>query len=364
MRRTSRWRDDGDHRRRDQERLDAHVEQPVAAPTTASVACSDDSTKWPVSADCTAIRAVSTSRISPTRMTSGSWRRIDFSPPAKVMPACSLIWIWLIDREDVLDRVLDRHDVALGAVDLAQRGVQRRRLAAAGRAGADHHAVRRADAARCSARRVSARHAELARAGTAAGSCRAAACTTFSPQTTAVVATRMSTSRPSTVDGDLAVLRAPPLDDVHPAEDLDPADDAPARSSRAASSTSCSAPSIRYRTRTRSSCGSMWMSEARSRSAWVMISCTTWTTGASSLTCALSSRLGLPAQRVARLERLDLGADLAGQRPVAVPDRALHVRCVATAATHRPADRRAQTAATVLGRRVGDRHDDAVVLDR
>ena len=64
---------------------------------TASVACSDESTKWPVSADCTAIRAVSTSRISPTRMTSGSWRRIDLSPPAKVMPACSLIWIWLIE---------------------------------------------------------------------------------------------------------------------------------------------------------------------------------------------------------------------------------------------------------------------------
>ena len=64
---------------------------------TASVACSEDSTKWPVSADCTAIRAVSTSRISPTRMTSGSCRRIDLSPPAKVMPACSLIWIWLID---------------------------------------------------------------------------------------------------------------------------------------------------------------------------------------------------------------------------------------------------------------------------
>ena len=85
------------------------------------------------------------------------------------------------------------------------------------------------------------------------------------------------------------------------------------------SSTSCSAPSMRKRTRTRSSCGSMWMSEARSRSAWVMISCTTWTTGASSvapcrLGCA-SSRRG----RVARLEGLDLRAD-AGQGPVAVAD--------------------------------------------
>ena len=48
-----------------------------------------------MSAACTAMRAVSTSRTSPTRITSGSWRRIDFSPVAKVSPACSLIWIWL-----------------------------------------------------------------------------------------------------------------------------------------------------------------------------------------------------------------------------------------------------------------------------
>ena len=68
-----------------------------AARRSQSVACSDESTRWPVSADCTAMRAVSTSRISPTRMTSGSWRRIALSPPANVMSACSLIWIWLID---------------------------------------------------------------------------------------------------------------------------------------------------------------------------------------------------------------------------------------------------------------------------
>ena len=67
-----------------------------AARDVASVACSDDSTKWPVSAACTAMRAVSTSRISPTRIASGSWRRIDRSPLANVTPACSLIWIWLI----------------------------------------------------------------------------------------------------------------------------------------------------------------------------------------------------------------------------------------------------------------------------
>ena len=42
------------------------------------------------------MRAVSTSRISPTRIASGSWRRIDRSPLANVTPAGSLIWIWLI----------------------------------------------------------------------------------------------------------------------------------------------------------------------------------------------------------------------------------------------------------------------------
>ena len=43
------------------------------------------------------MRAVSTSRISPTRMASGSCRRIDLRPAANVMPAASLIWIWLMD---------------------------------------------------------------------------------------------------------------------------------------------------------------------------------------------------------------------------------------------------------------------------
>ena len=41
------------------------------------------------------MRAVSTSRTSPTRITSGSWRKIDFSPVANVRPAWSAIWIWL-----------------------------------------------------------------------------------------------------------------------------------------------------------------------------------------------------------------------------------------------------------------------------
>ena len=41
----------------------------------ASLVCSVESTRWPVSAALTAISAVSKSRISPTMMMSGSWRR-------------------------------------------------------------------------------------------------------------------------------------------------------------------------------------------------------------------------------------------------------------------------------------------------
>ena len=65
---------------------------------TASVACSDDSTKWPVSADCTAMRAVSASRhladeddvgvLAQDRL-ADRWRR-------SCRPA-SFVWIWLID---------------------------------------------------------------------------------------------------------------------------------------------------------------------------------------------------------------------------------------------------------------------------
>ena len=130
---------------------------------TASVACSDDSTRWPVSAACTAMRAVSTSRISPTRMASGSWRRIERSPPAKVMPG-GLVDLDLVDgREHVLDRILDRHHVDLLAVDLRERGVERGGLARAGGARADDHAVRRARQ-RLEDRERLARHAEVGEA--------------------------------------------------------------------------------------------------------------------------------------------------------------------------------------------------------
>ena len=62
----------------------------------ASLVCSVEYTKWPVSAARMAMSAVSRSRISPTMMTSGSWRRMWRSPAAKVSPICGLTWIWLM----------------------------------------------------------------------------------------------------------------------------------------------------------------------------------------------------------------------------------------------------------------------------
>src|SRR5439155_1452440 len=53
-------------------------------------------TRWPVRAACTATRADSWSRISPTMMMSGSWRRIERRARAKVRPTGSCTWIWLI----------------------------------------------------------------------------------------------------------------------------------------------------------------------------------------------------------------------------------------------------------------------------
>ena len=97
----------------------------------ASLVCSVESTRWPVSAASTAICAVSRSRISPTMITSGSARIIARRPLAKVSPAFGLTWTCVTPVDLALDRVLDGDDVLLGRVDLAERGVQRRRLARA-----------------------------------------------------------------------------------------------------------------------------------------------------------------------------------------------------------------------------------------
>ena len=62
----------------------------------ASFVCSVDRTMWPVCAALIAMSAVSRSRISPTMMMSGSWRRKARSELAKVSPAFSLTLTWLM----------------------------------------------------------------------------------------------------------------------------------------------------------------------------------------------------------------------------------------------------------------------------
>ena len=61
----------------------------------ASFVCSVERTRWPVSADSTAIFAVSGSRISPTMMMSGSARSIVRSPFENVRPALRFTCTWL-----------------------------------------------------------------------------------------------------------------------------------------------------------------------------------------------------------------------------------------------------------------------------
>ena len=65
-------------------------------PPAESFVCSVLNTKWPVSAARMAMSAVSWSRISPTMMTSGSWRRMCRRPTANVRPISGFIWIWLM----------------------------------------------------------------------------------------------------------------------------------------------------------------------------------------------------------------------------------------------------------------------------
>ena len=61
----------------------------------ASLVCSVESTRWPVSADSIAICAVSRSRISPTMITSGSARTIARRPVAKVRPVLAETCTWV-----------------------------------------------------------------------------------------------------------------------------------------------------------------------------------------------------------------------------------------------------------------------------
>ena len=82
--------------------------------SVASSVCSVESTRWPVSAAVQRGLDGLESRISPTRMTSGSWRSAPRSAPAKVVRVDADLAL-VHDRPLVavqeLDRVLDRDDV-------------------------------------------------------------------------------------------------------------------------------------------------------------------------------------------------------------------------------------------------------------
>ena len=104
----------------------------------ASCVCSVAKTRWPVSAAVSAVEIVSRSRISPTRITSGSWRSAAFRASGeglRVGADLALVDDALLVAVEELDRVLDRHDVLLARlVDLVDHRRQRGRLARAGRA--------------------------------------------------------------------------------------------------------------------------------------------------------------------------------------------------------------------------------------
>ena len=111
----------------------------------ASLVCSVESTRWPVSAACTAISAVSRSRISPTMMMSGSCRISARTPSAKPrsMPCCTCIWLNAGSTISIGSSTVQT--LTSSVRQLLQRRVQRGGLARAGRAGDQDDAVRPLD---------------------------------------------------------------------------------------------------------------------------------------------------------------------------------------------------------------------------
>jgi hypothetical protein len=87
---------------------------------------------------------VSKSRISPTRITSGSSRSALRSAAAEALRGLAdlaLVDDALLVLVHELDRILDGEDVACGSVDVVDHRRERRRLARARRAGDDDEAA-------------------------------------------------------------------------------------------------------------------------------------------------------------------------------------------------------------------------------
>ena len=108
----------------------------------ASWVCSVAKTRWPVSAAVIAVEIVSRSRISPTRIDVGVLAQHVLQrarEPVRVGADLALVHDAALVLVQELDRVLDRHDVALAlGVDDVDHAGERRRLARPGRAGDDH----------------------------------------------------------------------------------------------------------------------------------------------------------------------------------------------------------------------------------
>ena len=118
-------------------------------PSTSStlLACTVVNTRWPVRAELMAIWAVSWSRISPTMILSGSWRRMERRPRAKVSPFFSLTGIWvmpLIWYSTGSSMVMILSSSFLISLRAAYSVVV---LPRTGGAGDQHHAVRLGDVA-------------------------------------------------------------------------------------------------------------------------------------------------------------------------------------------------------------------------
>ena len=149
----------------------------------------------------------------------------DGAKPGGEGQARLLIRLDLVDgRKDVLDRVLDRHHVAGVIADLGEGRVERRRLAAAGRARTEHHAERGPDEVRVGLGRFRG-HSQLTQA---------------EDRSRPVEKPHDALLTPDGGDGghpdvdlfpvdlraQLAVLRPTSFDDVHAGHDLDAADQA------------------------------------------------------------------------------------------------------------------------------------------
>ena len=108
----------------------------------ASLVCSVESTRWPVSAASMAMCALSRSRISPTMIMSGSARTIARSPVANVIPVRSETWICSTPARRYSTGSSIVISVFSGERTRRDHRVERGRLARARRAGHEDAAVR------------------------------------------------------------------------------------------------------------------------------------------------------------------------------------------------------------------------------